>query len=134
MKNSKVLKVILFISGLIAIGVGGTILTMPVAFYSASGINIEGSVSLLNEIRASGGALFVVGILVMSGVFVANLRFTATVISMLLYLSYGLSRILSMTIDGIPVDALMQAVVLEIIIGVVCAFAFIKYSVKGSSS
>jgi len=33
MKNSIVLKSILFISGLIAIGIGGSILTMPVAIY-----------------------------------------------------------------------------------------------------
>lgn len=131
MKSSKLLKVILFISGLIAIGVGATILTMPVVFYATNGINLEGNVSLLNEIRASGGALLVVGMLIMSGVFITRLTFTATVISMLLYLSYGLSRILSIALDGMPVDALVQAVILEIIIGLVCFFAFLKYRVKG---
>ena len=130
MKSSKVLNVILLISGLIAIGVGGTILTMPVAFYSASGINIEGNISLLNEIRASGGALLTCGIVIALGAFVAKLTYTSVVISILLYLSYALSRILSIAVDGMPVEALVQAVILEIIIGLLCVFAFIKYNVK----
>lgn len=127
MKNSKVLKIILIISGLVAAGVGAAILFIPMAFYAGSGINIGSDISLLNEIRAMGGGLLVVGILVMSGAFVAKLTFTATVISMLMYLSYGLSRIMSIAIDGLPVNALVQVTVLEIIIGLVAVFALIKY-------
>ena len=134
MKNSKVLKVILFISGLIAIGIGATILIVPVEFYASSGINLNGDISLLNEIRASGGMILVIGLIIMSGVFVTRLTYTATFISMLLYLTYGLSRVLSIIIDGMPVDALVQVVVLEIVIGLVCAFAFVKYRVKESIS
>ena len=133
MKSSKVLKVILFISGLIAIGVGGSILFMPSTFYAASGINLNGEVNLLNEIRASGGMIFAFGILIMTGAFVARLTYTATVISMLLYLTYALSRIFSMSIDGIPVDTLVQALVLEIVIGILSIFAYLKYRVKADS-
>ena len=131
MKNSKVLKVILFISGLIAIGFGATILTMPVAFYAASGINLNGDVSLLNEVRASGGALLACGLLITLGAFIVKLTFTSAVISSLLYLSYGLSRMMSMIIDGMPVDALIQAVILELVIGLVCVVALMKFSIKG---
>lgn len=132
MKNSKVLKVILFISGLIAIGFGATILTMPVAFYAASGINLNGDVSLLNEVRASGGALLACGLLITLGAFIVKLTFTSAVISSLLYLSYGLSRMMSMIIDGMPVDALIQAVILELVIGLVCVVALMKFSIKGA--
>ena len=131
MKNSKVLKVILFISGHIAIGIGATILTMPVAFYAASGINLNGDVSLLNEVRASGGALLACGLLITLGAFVVKLTFTSVVISALLYLSYGLSRMMSMIIDGMPADALIQAVILELVIGLVCVVALMKFSIKG---
>ena len=130
MKNSKVLKVILFISGLVAISVGGAILIMPESFYAASGISLNGNVSLLNEIRASGGMIFVVGVIIMAGVYVAKLTYAATIISILLYLTYGLSRLMSMAIDGIPAEALIQAVILEIIIGLLCVFAFMKYNLK----
>jgi len=127
MKNSKVLKIILFISGLVAIGVGGSILTVPVSFYATNNINIEGNISLLNEIRASGGVLLASGILIFLGTFVAKLTFTSTVIASLLYLSYGLSRILSVVIDGMPAEGLVQAAILELIIGLVCILSFVKY-------
>jgi len=130
MKNSKVLKVILFISGFIAIGIGATILTMPVAFYATSGINLHGNVSLLNEVRASGGALLACGILITLGAFIARLTFTSVVISSLLYLSYGLSRMMSVVIDGMPVDSLIQALVLELVIGLVCIVALMRFSIK----
>lgn len=130
MKNSIVLKVILVISGLIGVVVGGAILLTPVAFHAASGIELGGNTSLLNEIRAPGGALLASGILILSGAFLTELTFTSIVLSTLLYLSYGLSRIISMVADGKPAETLMQATVLEIIIGLVCAFALVKYRKK----
>ncbi len=127
MKNSRVLKAILLISGLIAAGFGGVILLMPVAFYAENGVGLGGNVSLLNEIRAPGGAMLASGILVMSGAFVARLAFTATVMSAVLYLAYGLSRVLSILVDGVPIDGLVQATVLELVVGLVCLFALARY-------
>ena len=127
MKNSNVLKSLLIISGLVAAAIGAGILFAPVAFYATYGIALGGNASLLNEIRAPGGALLVSGILIISGAFVKKLTFTAVVVSTLLYLSYGLSRVISIAIDGMPVEALVQAAVLEIVIGVACVFALIQY-------
>ncbi len=130
MRNSKVLKTILITSGLIATGIGAAILFMPVAFYAAYGIEIGDNFGLLNEIRASGGALLASGILIMSGAFVDKLAFTAIVVSTLLYLPYGLSRVMSIAIDGMPAEGFVQAAVFEIIIGLACIFAFVKYRGK----
>ena len=49
------------------------------------------------------------------------------VVSALIYLSYGLSRILSMAMDGMPAEGLVQVAVLEIVTGLVCVFALVKY-------
>jgi hypothetical protein len=93
MKNSTVLKSILSISGLVVIGVGGTILLMPVAFYAvANDVDLRGQVNLLNEIRAGGGGLLVLGILILSGAFVKKLTFSSIVISIGLYFSYGIAQ------------------------------------------
>ena len=127
MKNSIVVKTVLILSGLIASGIGGTIVFHPVAFYATYGIELAGNISLFNEIRAPGGALLASGILIMLGAFVDKLTFTSVVVSTLLYLSYGLSRIVSMTIDGMPAEGLVQAAALEIVIGLVCVFVFGKY-------
>ena len=130
MKNSKVLKTVLFVSGLIAAGIGAVILLVPSAFYAVNGINLGGNVSLINEVRAPGGALLAAGILIISGSFVASLTFTAVVVAALFYLSYGVSRVLSFALDGMPSEGLVQAAALEILIGVVCIFALAKYRLQ----
>ena len=127
MKNSKVLKTILFVAGLIATGTGGAILFMPADFFATNGIELGSNISLLSETRAPGGALLATGLLIMSGAFVAKLRFTSTVVSALVFLSYGLSRLLSMVIDGMPTKGLVQAAGLEIVIGLACVFVLAKY-------
>lgn len=127
MKNLNVINSVLFISGLIAASIGGAILFNPAAFYASNGIELGGNVSLLNEIRASAGALLAAGMLIISGGFIASLKFTATVVSAFLYLAYGLSRVLSFVVDGLPSDGLVLAAGLEIIIGLVCVWVFVRY-------
>ena len=127
MKNSKVLKTILILSGLIASVIGALILFAPVAFYATNNIELGGNINLLNEIRAPGAALLASGILIISGAFVDKLAFTSVVVSTLLYLSYGLSRVMSIAIDGMPVEGLVQATILEIIIGLASIFALVRY-------
>ena len=131
MKNSKVLKTLLFVSGLILVGIGAATLFAPVDFLGTTGIDLGGQISLLSEIRAPGGALLASGILIMLGIFVAKLTFTSTVISTLMFLSYGLSRILSIIIDGTPAQAIVAATVLEIVIGLTGIFALLKYQANG---
>lgn len=127
MENSRILKTVLVISGLIATGIGGVLLFVPGSLYAASGIELGRNVSLLSEVRAPGGALLASGILILSGAFVARLAFTATVLTTLVYLSYGIARILSMAIDGMPSEALVQATVLEMTIGLAGAFVLLRY-------
>jgi len=127
MKNSKVVKAILFVSGLILVGIGSATLFAPVAFLGTSGIDLGGQISLLSGIRAAGGALLASGVLILSGIFVANLTFTSTIISTMIFLSYGIARSLGMVIDGLPAPELMAATVVEIIIGLANVFALLKY-------
>ncbi len=133
MKNSIILKSILIISGLIGVFVGVEILFMPVDFYASSGIDLGNNISLLNEIRASGGAILASGVLIILGALLVKLTFTSIVLSTLLYLSYGLSRILSITVDGAPADILVYVAVLEIVIGLISAFALFRNSSRITS-
>jgi len=129
MKRSKILKGLLIISGLIASTIGAAILFAPVEFYASYGMRLN-DVNLLNELSASGGALLASGMLITLGAFVDKLAFTATIVSALLYLSYGLSRVVSIAMNGVPIEGLVQAAILEIVIGLACVFAFIKYQGK----
>ena len=131
MKNSKVLKGILLFSGILIAAIGAAYLFTPIQFYSsANETDISGNVNLLSEVRASGGALFAGGILIILGVFVSKLTYTSTVLSILIWLGYGVSRILSVVVDGVPNEGLMTAMILEIIFGVVFVFALLKYQEK----
>lgn len=127
MRNSKVVKTILFVSGLILLGIGAVTLFAPVAFLGTSGIDLGGQVNLLSEIRAAGGALLASGTLIILGVFVAKLTFTSTVIAIMVYLSYGVARILGMAIDGLPAQEFVVVTVVEIVIGLAGVFALLNY-------
>ncbi len=127
MKNSKVVKTILFISGLILVGIGAATLFTPVAFLGTSGIDLGGQVNLLSEVRAPGGALLASGLIILLGVFVSNLTFTSTVISTLVFLSYAVGRILSMAVDGLPAQEFVVVTVIELIIGLAGVFVLLNY-------
>lgn len=134
MKESKVLKAYLVLSGLIALGVGVSVLFATVPFYEDSGIPLGNNISLINELKAMGGGLLAAGALVMSGVFIKRLTYSATLISALMYLAYGLSRVFSMATDGMPVSVLVQVSVVELVVGTAGIYAFLKYQDKAGAS
>ncbi len=111
---------LLLASGLIAAGIAATILFAPNAFYRDYGIDIGSNVSLANELKAPAGALLIAGLLMLAGVFRSEFAIPSLATATAIYLSYGLSRLLSMAIDGIPHSGLVGAAVVEIAIGVIC--------------
>ena len=126
------LKILLFFAGLIGVGIGGAILFAPIAFHATSGIIITDDASLLSEMRAAGGVLFACGFLVLLGSFMRSLTFTSLVLATVLYLSYGVSRLVSMAIDGMPSDSLVLVTGFELAVGVICALALAKAKNVGS--
>ncbi len=133
MNNSRLLTTILLVSGIIGACVGAGLLLVPQLFHASSGIDLRGDVSLLSETRAPGGALLAIGVLITAGAFVQTLRFTATVLASAVYLSYGLARVLSMVLDGLPSSILVQAAALELIMGGVCLFALLRYRLPAAA-
>ena len=127
MKNLKIFKTVLFLAGLIAAIVGAGSLFMPIAFNANQGIVFGENVNQQNEIREAGGALLASGIFIMIGAFVVSLRFSAAILATLLYLSYSLSRGVSIMIDGMPSLELVQIAVFELVVGLACAFVLLKY-------
>lgn len=127
MKKSKFVKALLVISGITGICIGGAMLFAPVAFEASAGIILGNDVSLLSEIRAPGGTLLVAGVLILSGAFIPDMTYLSIILSCLFYLSYGLSRILSITFDGIPNKAIIIATTAEIILGLLSFFLMLKF-------
>ncbi|MFY1695895.1 MULTISPECIES: DUF4345 domain-containing protein [unclassified Solwaraspora] len=118
--RSRTQAVILAVAGLVVVGIGGAVLAAPEAFHAGNDIEFGGNPSLLSEIRAAGGALLATGVLVALGAFVRRLTFTAALVGAAVYLAYGLSRLFSMAVDGLPATGLVAATVAELILGAAC--------------
>ena len=84
-------------------------------------------VNLLNEVRAAGGMLLFGGLLIGAGAFSKQLAFSSTLLAVVVYLSYGLSRLLSIVLDGVPNASLPGIAALEIAIGLICVFTLVLY-------
>ncbi len=126
MQNTRTLKAILLISGAIAAIIGLGMLFVPVAFHATSGITLNGEVNLMSEMRAAGGAMLAAAAVIIAGAFRPALAFTSTSIAAVFYLGYGLSRILSLLLDGTPSAAMLQVAGFEIVVGLICAAALLK--------
>lgn len=118
---------LLLASGLIAAGIAATILFAPGAFYGSHGIEIGTNVSLANELKAPAGLLLLAGFLMMAGVFKSELATASLATAAAVYLSYGLSRVLSMAIDGVPHGGLVSAAAIEIVIGGICLVDLLRH-------
>lgn len=109
----------LFTSGLLLLIVGSLILLMPHAFYASDGVFLGDNPSLLSEIRASGGMLFGGALVIFAGIVRSTVRSLAMMLSVLIYGSFGLSRLLSFTLDGMPSNNLLAATVVELTVAVI---------------
>ena len=127
MKNSKVLKTYLVLSGLLLSFIGSATLFMPVAIKAGAGIDIAGDINTLNDTRASAALILSIAVLSILGAFIKKITFTSSLMSFLLFLSLGIGRAISIVIDGMPVDGLVKATALEFILGILGAILFLKY-------
>ena len=118
MKNRFTL-VFLSLSGLLLLAIGGTILLAPHALHATNGIALGNDPSLLSEIRAPGGLLTASAVLILIGAFRRPLRFLATVLTVLVYGSFGLARLLGVVLDGVPSSGLVGSTTIELIVAAI---------------
>ncbi len=130
MNKFKFTKILLFLSGLIGISIGGALLFAPVAFEASAGIDLGDDINLLSEIRAPGGTLLIAGVIIMLGSFLDKITYFSLAISSLFYLSYGLSRIISIFLDGMPNESLVIATLVEIVIGLISVICLYRTKQK----
>ena len=124
MKNKMGEKVVLFLAGIIAVGIGLAAGLWPKAFYASSGIFLGENISLLSEVRAPAMVLTVSGLIMLAAVMASKFRAFALAVAAVLYLSYGGGRLLSLAMDGVPHFNLLAAMVLEIGVGLLCVYTF----------
>ena len=113
-------RAVLAIAGLLLLVVGASVLFNPVEFAATNGIVLPMIPSLLSEVRAPGGLLFVSGILAFVGVVQARSTQSGLALVALIYCSYGAARLLGVLLDGMPSAALVNALFIELSVGVAC--------------
>jgi hypothetical protein len=121
---------LLLASGLLATGIAATILAAPDLFYAGYAIDIGSDVSLANELKAPAGMLLVAGLLMLVGVVRPGYAGTSLAIGSVIYLSYGLSRLLSIAVDGIPHSSLVSAAMLELGLGAACLLSLARLRIN----
>ncbi len=113
-------RLVLGVSGTVAVAIAGTILFAPEAFYGSYGIPVGGNPTLTNELKAPAGTLLIAGLLMLAGVIRKRFMHLSLITAAAIYLSYGLSRVLSMALDGMPDSGMVSAAAIELVIGVIC--------------
>ena len=118
-------KLLLLVSGTVAAGIAIAILLAHDAFYASYGIELAGNTNLTNELKAPAGVLFIAGLIMLAGLFRERWTAISLTTAAAIYLPYGLSRVLSMVVDGVPNDGLVAAAIFEIVVGAVCLAALV---------
>lgn len=117
---------LLGVAGVILLYVGFSTLVTPHAFFAASGTALGSEPSLMSEVRAPGGMLLVSGMIVGLGAFRRDMAALALGLTALTYLTFGASRLVSVALDGMPSDALVWAMAIELAVGALAMTAFIR--------
>ena len=112
--KSRPTTIFLFISGLMLLGIGLGILLVPHGFHASNGIALSNDPNLLSEIRAPGGLLIGSAVLILLGAFRSTGRSLAILLTILVYGTFGLARLISMIIDGMPSEGIVVATAIEL--------------------
>lgn len=109
----------LLIAGLLLLVIGSTILLAPHAFHAGNGIVLGNDPNLLSEIRAPGGLLVGSAVLILIGGFRHDLRSLAVMLTVLVYGSFGLARLIGLALDGMPAAGIVAATVIELVVAAI---------------
>lgn len=118
-------QVVLVAAGLVLAVVGSGSAFAPAAFYAPYGIDATDP-ALLNELRATGVALLLLGIGVVVGAFVRRLTFAVAVVAALVLLGYAIGRALSWAVDGTPPVSVLAAGAVELVLGIAALWVAVR--------
>lgn len=119
--------VLLALGAVTALGLSLAVLALPEQFYAGYGIDPAGQVSLLNELKAPALLILVLGLAQAAAVVQHNWRRTGLVAGGLLYLGFGLSRLVAILSDGLPSTSLVWVMAIELLLGLLFALALLRY-------
>lgn len=107
------------LAGAVAGFIGAAILAAPQAFFAGNGVELNANPSLMSEVRAPGGLLLIAGVYLLHQAFVSRHLRLALIIGASVFGAYGMARLLSFALDGVPSTSLIVATVVELAIAIV---------------
>ena len=111
-----VTRIVLFGSGTLLVLIGGALMVSPIAFLETSHVFVERDPGLMSELTAPVGILIITGTLMVFGAFRCRLASLALIVGAVVYGAYGIGRIISTFLHGVPPDSLIIATVIEVAI------------------
>lgn len=115
------------IGALTALALALAILILPVPFYAGYGIDLDGQTSLLNELKAPAIVIMALGVAMAAGLIRANRIRSALTAGTLLYLGFGLARVIALITDGPPSAGLIWVMAAELLLGLFFALALWRH-------
>lgn len=119
-------RIFLAISGAIACLIGAAVLLIPHTFFATNDITLTSDPNLMSEIRAPGGLLVGAGLIMVSGAVTRSMIHVGLMTAAIAYLMYGLSRVVSLVIDGVPSSSLLGALVVEFVVGLTASALIVR--------
>jgi len=117
-------RVLLGLGSAIAVILSLAILFVPTAFYAGYDIDVVGATNLLNELKAPALVILALGMMQAFGAFQHQYHRLGIGAGLLLYLGFGLSRLIAMATDGPPSAALVAVATTELVIGLLFALSY----------
>lgn len=127
MKKSIALKAYLIISGILLFIIGGSTLLMPVKMKLTEGIEIAGNVNSLNDARGFAALLLAIAFISLFGAFLNKWQYIASRMIPILFIAIGIGRLLSIILDGTPIEGLIVATGVEFLFGIAGMILFAKF-------
>ena len=112
-------RIALGLSGTMLASIGGALLVSPADFLAMSHVFIDSDPGLLSELTAPSGVLIITGVLMVVGALKLRLANLALLTGAIVYGSYGLGRLVSMMLHGLPSESLIIATVIEFAVAAV---------------
>ena len=127
------LRVILFLQGVLLILLGSWRMVDPEGFFANSELILSPEAGLLSEARGTGGVVLLFGLLIFLGSILKALRFTAALASICLFFGFACGRLLGWNFDGDPGSPIIQGMIMEFLMALLTLFALYREENKNSN-
>ncbi|MEL7042257.1 MAG: DUF4345 domain-containing protein [Pseudomonadota bacterium] len=101
-------------AGAVLVLIGAALMVSPKAFLEMSHVFVEQDPGLMSELTAPSGVLILAGALLLIAGLKLQFANLALIVGVIVYASYGLGRLVSMVLNGLPSESLIIATIIEL--------------------